>query len=143
MISYRPLALTLKEKSMTVTDLANLIKVDTTHFKDFLNRFGYMRLGQLGKICRVLQCDVDGVIEWVERGQPTKKAKTKKLLKVNWNVIKKVIKERECSYSELSKEIGLSATAVSQAARTESLMRTDNLKRLCSVLEIDVKEVMK
>lgn len=143
MISYRPLSLLLKKKSMTVADLANLIGVDTTHFRDFLNKCGYMRLSQLEKICSVLQCGVESVIEWVNEERPAGRTEKKKILKVNWNIVRKAVEERNCSYSKLSRKIGLSATAISQAVRTEGAMRADNLKQLCSVLEIDIKEVMK
>ncbi len=65
MISYAPLIATLHKKKISKTELQNLINVSSATIAK-ISKDDYVSMKVLDDICRVLNCKIEEVIEYVE-----------------------------------------------------------------------------
>lgn len=67
MFSYNPLWKTLIDKGINKTKLQNLIKCSSSTIT-IMGKNQYVSMDVLDRICNVLDCNIDNVIEHVKEG---------------------------------------------------------------------------
>lgn len=138
MISYKPLVETMLRKSMTVAGLAEKMGVSrNTVLREFNEKNELLRTDTLERVCKILECEVKDVIEWKED-----KGIGIGLVSVNWEMMRKIIKDKGYSFRQLSLELGTGPTTISKASRISKGMNVFFLTKICQFLDTNIYEVI-
>lgn len=136
MINYKPLAVTLKSRGIQFDEMARLINSSVGKLKAKINNGLYISMAELDKMCDVLSCSPNDIIEWEEGEQ---KLKSKKY-KINWDKMFTIAKEKGYSSTSLSVRSKLSPTALSQAKKRDSLLDVVNVISIANAIQTPVQE---
>lgn len=125
-------------KSVTVAELTKKIGVARiTVLREFDEKNVLLRTDTLERTCKILECGVKDVIEW--RGE---KVIGIGLVSVDWEVMRKIIKDKGYSFRQLSITLGKNFSAISNASRMNKSMNVFFLMKICQFLDIDIYEVI-
>lgn len=140
MFSYRPLALLMLKRSITINGLAEKLGVTkATVTREFDEENILIKTDTLEKLCEALQCNIGDILEWREKG-----VLGIGVVPVDWEKLKLAIKDKGYSYRKLSLAAGLSPATISNSIQPNIQgMSVFNLLKICKLLDLDVYEVVK
>lgn len=137
MFSYKPLADTLKEKAISLKDVASEVNISESILRSKMNNNEYISMKSLDKICNVLEVPVDKVIKWQKGVQNTSER-----FSVNWDFIDSKLKEQSISLSELSVRCRLNKSTLFYAKKRNSQLLTDVVKSIAKELKCNIKDIL-
>lgn len=131
MISYYPLAMTLKKKSMTSGDLARLLGLSLNGLRTCLNGHDYIKTSTLENICHVLHCKINDVISWETGDQnKIKRIPVGTMNIIDWDKLCNLINISEWSLVRLSRELGRQDNYLQKAKGNKSKLKPEVVERL-------------
>lgn len=136
MFSYKPLAETLKEKSISLKDVASEVNMSESILRSKMNNNEYITMKNLDQICNVLKVPVEKVIKW-QKGEQN----TSERFNVNWEFIGKKLEEKSMSLSELSIRCRLNKSTLFYAKKRNSQLMSDVIKSIAKILECNPDEI--
>jgi len=120
MFKYEPLAKTLKERGMTLSQLAEEAGIRGSYLVSRMNGGEYVPSEYLDKICNVLNVSLDKVVVW-KKGEQSSSER----VSPDWDKITALLGESDISLNKLSEKCRLSKCALSIARkRGGSLKKT-------------------
>lgn len=130
MISYAPLAETLRKKGRSFSWLEDELHMEKGGLKWRMNEGRYISMGTLDRICGVLGCGVPDVIERREGEQ--RPAEIERSVSVDWEKFR----ADAGNLYEASERLGRSRTYLSVMSRKERAGRT-LFRGICAALGLD------
>lgn len=107
MFSYEPLANTLKDRKMSIADLADVTGLRCSMLVSRMNGGEYLSVSQLDKICTALKVPIENVIKWKDGEQNSAER-----VNVNWQKIYELSSKNNLSINELSKRCRLNSSTL-------------------------------
>ena len=136
MISYEPLFKELVKKGMKIENLAEKLGIQGSTLKMALLSGKYISLKTLDRICKVMNCKVEKVIEYSEGEH--KVIKPDFYCKVNWEAVEKKL---PVSLGKAGIDSGHGVDYY-KVMKRRGRAKKGVIKKLCDKYGIDIKEVV-
>ena len=136
MINYKPLVETLKKSDIQFDEMARLMNSSVGKFKAKINNGLYISLEELDKMCGILHCTPNDIIEWEEGEQ---KSEVKRY-RINWELLLDIAKNKGFSLTSLSLKSKLSSSALFQARKRNAPVNEINVISIARALQIPVSK---
>lgn len=136
MFSYKPLADTLKNKSIALKDVAEKAGLSESVLRSKMNNNEYISMKNLDQICNALEIPVDEVIVW-KKGEQKQSEK----INLNWNVIDATLKDKGMSMNELSLKCRLNKSTLFYAKKRGSQVRMEVVKDIAKILGMQIENL--
>lgn len=130
MISFEPLKKYMKEKTMSISELSDLIKINRGNLSQIINGKVIPQSTLIDKICKALNCSISDVIEWVEVA-PEKDER----FKIKWDII-------PLSMYSLSLSLGKSRNAMRNARKLDSKLLMSDIKKIAELCNLNVEDLI-
>lgn len=139
MISYEPLVKTMKERGIGIKELTEKLGRRDGGLKYALNSGEYVSCKTIDKICEVLKCRIEEVIEYREGKQEIEKVEL--YVYVNWEKIRVFLEKRGLDFYSASIDMGKSRSWLENKRRRGKIKRSD-LKLVCNRYGITYEQVI-
>lgn len=137
MFSYEPLAKTLKDRKMSIADLAETTGLRCSMLVSKMNGGEYLTSEQLDRICSSIQVPIEKVIKWVDGKQNNSER-----INVNWHRIHELLTSNNLSMCKLSQMCRLSQGALSKAGKRESSISKQTALLIAKNLNCNLEDII-
>lgn len=138
MICYDRLGETLKKKGLTIYKLQDMLC--NYNLRVILNSGRYIELRTLDKICKVLDCKVEDVMEYKEGTQVIKPIVRNRYYILDWGVIDKQVTDRGMTRAEMSVDMGKQPGYLSHLANLKRVTHKA-ARGLADYLELEIANI--
>lgn len=135
MISYKPLERILRDRGINYTLLSEMLGLTKSDLSLILNK-RVSRTDLIERICSVLECDIQNVIEYSEEEVQ------EKYIVVNWDKFLKMCEQRGTTKTALTRELKLSKNFFSTAIQRNSKVKSTLLEDICSLLNCTEQDIV-
>lgn len=139
MITYKPLIKLLKDRGVSIYKLQEVIK--NQHLRVTLNNGKYITLETLDTLCRILNCNVQDIIQYENGERVIKDIPAKVYVQVDWPKIKELCESKRTSLEWMSLRMKKSKTYL----RTLSYrphVSTTIAKNIANVFSVQLEEIL-
>lgn len=137
MITYKPLVKTLKEKDITLEDLAEKCGVVESVLRNKINGGEYIPLSNIDVMCSKLDVPVEKVIQW-EPGNNTDAVKAS----VNWDKVNVILNSKGMTLRKLSVQCRLNETYMAVARKRNVKLKMIVIKYIAKVLDCKPEDII-
>lgn len=141
MISFNPLEKQLKERQLSLRDIEKEAGIYHNDLSQVLHKRKLPRISLIEKLCTLLSCDIQDVIEWSEEEFEVNKDKIE-FVDVNWEKLCNIISTNKTSLGKLSQSLGRSYAFLSNAKQRKSRIRQEELIAICKILNCSKEDLI-
>lgn len=134
MISYKPLERLLREKGISLAELAKILGIEPSTIYINLSRKSSTEF--IEKICKALNCDIQDVIEYSEEEVSLDR------IQVDWDELDIKIKESGYNLVSLAEKLGLGRRFLQNNKQLKRKMKLTICEDICKVLNCSLEDII-
>ena len=137
MFSYEPLVKTLKERGVSLEELAEKTGLHYSYLVARLNGGEYLPVEFLDRICSALKGDISSVMMWKEGEQNDSER-----VAVSWNKVSSYLEKSNLSLNKLSEQCRLSKGALSIARKRGGTLKKTVANSIAKNLNCKLEDIV-
>lgn len=138
MICYDRLGKTMKDRGVTIYQVQKL--TGNMNLRVVLNSGRFIDLKTVDKLCKILECGVEDIMEYKEGPQIIKPILRKQFYYLDWNKVLKLVNDRCMTLYECSLDMGKAKSYLSNIGNMKKV--THRVARLiCDYFEVDITDI--
>lgn len=141
MINFEPLKQLLKERQLSLRDIEKETGIYHNDLSQVLNKRKLPRISLIEKLCTLLSCNIQDVIEWSEEEFEVNKDKIE-FVDINWEKLCNIISTNKTSLGKVSQSLGHSYAFLSNAKQRKSKVRQGELIAICNLLNCSKEDLI-